>query len=234
VDNKEALAANWNKIKMQNPGLIFIYLLDAENNGGKEGKGLSAEMAKLVVKKAHKSGLRVFAQVETANDLRLGQKLGVDGFANLPGHNWDGNGDTQKFALNDADIKALAKKKTPIVLLLSHGQSAANKAAVQEFHKKTLQQLKAGGVMVAMGSDDSQRTLRMELNYWFSLGELDDAWTLKVLCEHTPKAIFPKRKIARLEDGYEANFLVLADNPMSNVLKSRVQAFKVKNGILLK
>lgn len=234
IDNKEALAANWDKLKMQNPGIIFICLLDAENNGGKEGKGLTAEVAKLVVKKAHKSGLRVFAQVETADDLRLGQKIGVDGFANLPGHNWDGNGESAKFELNEADLKMLVKKKTPVVLLLSHGQSAANRSAVQAFHKKALMKLKESGVMVVMGSDDSQRTLRMELNYWFGLGELDDAWTLKVLCENTPKAIFPKRKITRFEDGYEANFLVLSDNPHSNILKSRVQVFKVKNGVILK
>ena len=234
IDNKEALAANWDKLKMQNPGLIYICLLDVMNNGGKEGKGLSAEVAKLVIKKAHKAGLRVFAQVETAEDLRLGQKLGVDGFANLPGNNWDGTGDTKKFELNDADLKTLVKKKTPVVLLLSHAQAAANKAAVQDFHKKTLKKLKDAGVMVAMGSDDMQRTLRMELNYWFGLGDLDDAWTLQVLCENTPKAIYPKRKIAKFEDGYEANFLVLSDNPLTNVLKSRVQVFKVKNGVLLK
>lgn len=234
IDNKEAIAANWDKIKMQRPDVIFIYLLDVEKNGGKEGKGLSAEVAKMVIKKAHKAGLRVFAQVETADDLRLGVKLGVDGFANIPGHNWDGNGEVKKYELTDADLKVLAKKKTPIVLLLSHGQAAVNKAAVQAFHIKTLVQLKKAGVVAVMGSDDNQRTLRMELNYWFGLGELDDAWTLKVLCENTPKAIFPKRKIARFENGYEANFLVLADNPLTNVLKSRVQAFKVKNGVILK
>ncbi len=234
IDNKVALEANWDKIKMQNPGVISIYLMDAQNNGGKEGKGLSAEVAKLVIKKAHKSGLRVFAHVETAEDLRLGLKLGVDGFANLPGHNWDGVGDSNKFELSAADIKTLVKKKIPLVLLLSHAQAAANRAAVQGFHKKTLKSLLDANVIVAMGSDDPQRTLRMELNYWFGLGELDDARTLKVLCENTPRAIFPNRKIGKIENGYEASFLVLTDNPLTNVLKARVQAFKVKNGVLLK
>ncbi|MFN0215347.1 MAG: hypothetical protein ACKVT2_13910 [Saprospiraceae bacterium] len=234
IDNKDALAAQWDKIKMQNPGVIMIYLLDAQNNGGKEGKGLSPEVAKLVIKKAHKSDLRVFAQVETSEDLRLGLKLGVDGFANLPGHNWDGFGDTNKFELSNDDLKALAKKKTPLVLLLSHAQAAPNRAAVQEFHKKTLKRLLDANVNVAMGSDDAQRTLRMELNYWFGLGGMDDARTLKVLCENTPRAIFPNRKIGKLENGYEASFLVLADNPFNNVLKTRVQEFKVKNGVILK
>ncbi|MDX1910701.1 MAG: hypothetical protein SFV22_04400 [Saprospiraceae bacterium] len=234
IDNKEALTANWDKIKMQAPGVVFIYLLDVQNNGGKAGKGLSAEVAKLVVKKAHKSGLRVWANVETAEDLRLGLKLGVDGFGNLPGHNWDGIGATAKFELNEADLKLLVKKKTPVALLLSHAQAAGNRASVQEFHKKTLKRLLESGVNVVMGSDDSQRTIRGELNYWFSLGELDNARTLKVLCENTPRAVFPKRKIGKIEDGYEASFLVLTDNPLNNVLKARVAAFKVKNGVLMK
>ena len=234
IDNKEALVANWDKLKAQNPGVISIYLLDVEQNGGKEGKGLSAEVAKLVVKKAHKSGLRVFAQVETASDLALGLKLGVDGFSNLPGHNWDGTGDTKKFEISDADLKLLVKKKTPLVLLISHAPAAANRAVVQEFHRKTLRRLLDANVNVVMGSDDSQRTLRMELNYWFGLGDLDDARTLKVLVENTPRAIFPGRKIGRIEDGYEASFLVISDNPLTNVLKTRVIAFKVKNGVLIK
>ncbi|MBC7778195.1 MAG: amidohydrolase family protein [Phycisphaerae bacterium] len=97
-----------------------------------------------------------------------------------------------------------------------------------------MRRLLDANVIVAMGSDDSQRTLRMELNYWFGLGDMDDARTLKVLCENTPRAIFPNRKIGKIENGYEASFLVLSDNPLSNVLKIRVQAFKVKRGVLLK
>jgi imidazolonepropionase-like amidohydrolase len=234
IDNKEALAANWDKLKMQNPGVISIYLLDVQNSGGKEGKGLSAEVAKLVVKKAHKSGLRVFAQVETADDLRFGLKIGVDGFANLPGNNWDGSGDLKKFELSDDDIKILAKKKTPLVLLLSHAQAAVNRPVVQEFHNRAIKRLLDANVQVAMGSDDSQRTLRVELNYWYGLGQLDSPRTLKVLCENTPRAIFPNRKIGKIENGYEASFIVLSDNPMTNVLKTRIQAFKVKDGVLLK
>lgn len=234
MDNKASVDVNWERLKLQNPDVISIYLLDVKNNGGKEGRGLSEDVAKMVVKKAHKSGKRVFAFVETADDLRLGLKIGVDGFANIPGHNWDGTGDTKKFDLSDADLKALAKKKTPTTLLLSHAQASANRAAVQEFHSKLLNRLHSANVNVLMGSDDQQRTTRMELNYWFGLSELDNARTLKVLCENTPRAIFPKRKIAKFQDGYEANFLVLNDNPLSNILKARVAVFRVKNGVLLK
>lgn len=234
IDNKTSLDANWEKIKAQKPAIVGIYLLDVANNGGKEGKGLTEEVAKLIVKKAHKSGIRVYAHIETTEDLRLGLKLGVDGFANLPGSNWDGSGDAGRFELTDDDLKKLAKKKTPVVSLLSHSQTQAARSGAQEYNLKLLKRLLESDVNLVIGSDDPQRTIRGELNYWFSLGNLDNLQMLKVLCENTPKAIYPKRKIARIEDGYEASFLVLSDNPLSNLLKTRVATFKVKQGVLLK
>jgi hypothetical protein len=234
IDNKTALDANWEKIKAQKPGIVSIYLLDVANSGGKEGKGLSADMAKAVIKKAHKAGLRVFAHVETAEDLRLGIKLGADGFANLPGNNWDGAGDGAKYELSDDDLKKLAKKQTPVVALFSHSQTVAARAGALEANGNLFKRLFANNVNVIIGSDDSQRTIRSELNYWFSFGPMDNKQVLKVLCENTPKAIFPKRKIAKIEDGYEASFLVLNEDPLQNLLKSRVAAFKVKQGVLLK
>lgn len=234
IDNKTALDANWEKIKAQKPALISIYLLDVANKGGQESAGLSADMAKNVLKKAHKAGLRVYAYVETAEDLRLGMKLGVDGFANLPGHEWNGVGDGSKYALSDDDIKKLAKKKTPVVALFSHSQTVAGRKDGPQANIKFLKQLLENGVNLVIGSDDPQRTTHTELNYWYSMGALDNKLVIKVLCENTPKAIFPKRKIGKLDEGYEANFLVLGENPLNNLLKARLPQFKVKQGLIIK
>ena len=234
VDNKTALDANWPKILAQKPDVIYISLLDVSNAGGSSGKGLTAEMAKAVIKKAHKSKLRVFAFVEKNDDLRIGLKAGVDGFANLPGHNWNGEGDLRALELSDADIKMLAKKKTVIIPLLAHAQTAVPRPAVQEFHKKTLERLLDANANVVIGSDDLQRTIRTELNYWFNLKAGTSEQFLRVLCDNTPRAIYPKRKIGKIEEGYEASFLALSDNPMQNILKLRVIAFKMKKGVMLK
>ncbi|MBL7803576.1 MAG: amidohydrolase family protein [Saprospiraceae bacterium] len=234
IDNKTALDQNWEKIKAQKPAVITIYLLDVNKNGGKEGFGLSEDVAKAVVKKAHKSDLRVFAYVLNADDVRTGIKIGVDGFANLPGNNWDGNGDTKAFELSEDDLKKMAKKKTVVIPLFSHAQGAANRTAVQEYQGKTLRRLVEAGVPVAIGSDDPQRTMRNELNYWYQLGSLSNLQIMRILCETTPKAIFPKRKIGKLDEGYEASFLVLSDNPLQNILKIRVIAMKMKNGQMVK
>ncbi len=230
VDSKAGLKTAWEKIMAQRPQVLSIYLLDAENSGGKETKGLSPDMAKAVVKKARRAGIPVFAHVETAADLRLGLKIGVQGFANLPGHLWDGSGDGAKYQLTDADLKALAKKKTAVIPLFSHAQTKnirpGSPAGQAELFKRLLQH----GVNVIAGSDDSQRTLRGEINYWFQVGSVDDARALQILCVNTPQAIFPKRKIGRFAEGYEANFLVLTSNPLDNILKLRAMAFMVYQG----
>ncbi|MBP6826873.1 MAG: hypothetical protein KA165_09990 [Saprospiraceae bacterium] len=234
IDSKDALEKNWIKVREQKPDVISIYLLDSQNSGGKESKGLTPDIAKLVVKKAHKSGLRVYAHVETADDVRLGLKLGVDGFANIPGYNWDGTGDTKKYELTEADLKQLAKKKTVIIPLLAHGQTIGAREAVQQFHAKILKQLLDKNLNMVIGSDDVQRTTRSELNYWYTVGYIEYPKILKVLCENTPRAIFPKRKVGKIADGFEASFLVLSDNPINNILKLRASSFKVKNGQFLK
>jgi imidazolonepropionase-like amidohydrolase len=234
IGDKVSLTVNWPKIEAQKPGVIAIYLIDSQENGGKEGKGLSAEMAKAVVKRAHKSKLRVFAHVETANDVRLGLKIGVDGFANLPGHNWDGTGDTKQYELSDEDLKKLAKKKVPIATALSKGQSAAQRKAVQEFHGKLLKRMLDANVNVVLGTDDAQRTARSESNYWTGLGsELNRAQLLKILCENTARAIFPDRKIGKIEEGYEASFLVLNGDPLKNLSRTRIADLKVREGDLV-
>ncbi len=235
VDNKEMLSKNWEKVMAQKPGVISIYLLDTEKNGGKESGSLTADAAQAIVKKAHKSALRVVAHILTPKDLRLALKIGVDGIASLPGNSWDGVGTPERFELTDDDLKKMAKKKTPIAPLFFHAQGATNQSVVQQWQAKTLQRLFDNGVNVVMGSDDLQRTLRSELNYWSTLPSLSPAAALKSLCENTPQAIFPNRKIGKIAEGYEASFLVLSDNPLANnLLRLRMTNLKVKNGELTK
>ena len=231
VDNKDALSANWDKIKAQKPGVISIWLLDAEKSAGMEGKGLTPDVAKAIVKKAHKADLKVYAHVENVSDIRLAVKLGIDGISNLP----LGQGTTAGLDLTDDDLKLLAKKQTVIIPLLAQAQLLGPAPAkMQELQRNTLNRMFAAGVNVCAGSDDPQRTIRSEVNYWFGLGEIDYKMMLKSLCERTPQAIFPERKVGKIESGYEASFLVLDDNPINNILKLRATTLKVKNGALLK
>ncbi|MEQ1747020.1 MAG: hypothetical protein ABMA02_16440 [Saprospiraceae bacterium] len=231
ADTDKAVGQIWKNFLAQSPGAVSIYLLDAQNSGGKESKGLTADAAKAIVKKAHRSNLRVFAHVETAADLRLGLKLGVDGFANLPGHHWDGTGDGSKYELTDQDLKKLAREKTPVVALFSHALTRANRPNAQEIQGTLLKRLLNHGVLVVLGTDDPQRAVRAEVNYWFQIKDLDNGAAIRVFCTNTPQAIFPKRKIGRFEDGYESSFVVLNENPLLNLLSLRNIAFSVRQGV---
>ncbi len=230
IDQKSDIVKYWPAIMAQKPAILKIMLHNTEFEGGKEGKGLSADMAKAIVKKAHKSQLRVFASLETAADLRLALKIGVDGLLNLPGNEWDGIGDAQKFELTDDDIKKLAKKKTIVIPSFALTMPFGPKASIQDFHSKTLKRLAEAGAMITMGSNDEQRTVRGEISYWFNLGVFSPEQMIRYMCEHGALAIFPKRKLGKIAEGYEANFLVLNDNPLSNILKIRLISFAVKSG----
>jgi imidazolonepropionase-like amidohydrolase len=57
---------------------------------------------------------------------------------------------------------------------------------------------------------------------------------LKMWSETTPKLIFPQRKIGALQDGYEANFLILKGNPIQDFFNVERISMRVKQGDLLK
>ena len=234
IDNKDALNANWKKLTEQKPDFVTIYLLDAANSGGKEGKGLTPDVAKMVIKNAHRSKLRVYAAIENAADVQLALKLGVDGLANLPGKNWDGKTDKSKYDISTDDLKRMAKKDVVVIPLFSHALGGPLSSDLQAYQSDLMTRMLANNVQVAIGSNDPQRTTRSELNYWFQFGSLNAQQALKILCENTPQAIFPKRKIGRIADGYEASFVVLSDNPMGNLLKVRAISFLVKDGMVMK
>jgi imidazolonepropionase-like amidohydrolase len=49
-------------------------------------------------------------------------------------------------------------------------------------------------------------------------------------CVTTPRAIFPHRKLGRLTNGFEASFLVLGGDPLSDFARSRDIVMRVKQG----
>jgi hypothetical protein len=51
--------------------------------------------------------------------------------------------------------------------------------------------------------------------------------------ENTARSIFPKRKIARLQDGYVASFLVLGVNPIEDFANTQNIKLRVKQGVFI-
>ena len=66
-----------------------------------------------------------------------------------------------------------------------------------------------------------------------AFGFFDPLTLLTMWCETTPATIFPDRKIGRLQDGYEASFLVLDGNPLDDFTNTGRITLRVKQGHLL-
>jgi imidazolonepropionase-like amidohydrolase len=62
------------------------------------------------------------------------------------------------------------------------------------------------------------------------LGVFTDGEILRMWCETTPRSIFPERRIGRLDDDFEASFLVLGGNPLEDLNHTRNILLRVKQG----
>ena len=65
------------------------------------------------------------------------------------------------------------------------------------------------GVRFAFGLDNYGKTLMPEIQYFYDNKIFDALTLLKIAVETTPQAIFPNRRIGKLKENHEANFLVL-------------------------
>lgn len=237
LDTTKDVEQKWNSILATKPDLIKIYLINTDRHkelvqAEQMGKfGLSQDVARFVVRKAHEAGLMVYAHVENAYDLGVGLSIGVDGFGHLPGYSWDGEEDPAMYRLTDEDIKKIREQNIVIIPTANFSKVYAMRYdnfgnpsidslrynTVNRFLKKELDRLQQADVIIALGSDQHGETSILEADYLVNnLQVFDRLTTLKLLSETTPRIIFPGRKLGYLKEGFEASFLVLNGNPLNN------------------
>ncbi|HJU06362.1 MAG TPA: amidohydrolase family protein [Nitrospiraceae bacterium] len=87
-------------------------------------------------------------------------------------------------------------------------------------------------VTITIGSDHADTSLTEALNL-HSLDVFDNLTLLKMWCEATPRAIFPRRNIGSLAEGYEASFVVFEENPLDRFEAVTRIKMRFKEGHLL-
>ena len=97
----------------------------------------------------------------------------------------------------------------------------------------SLKLLREQGVPLAIGSDNPTDSSLKEIEYLQGLGVFDNLTLLKLWCETTAKAIFPKRKIGVLSEVYEASFLALEGSPIEELQNVRKIKIRFKQGFLV-
>ena len=248
INSKEELEKKWPFILSQKPGFIKFYLIFSEEYEQRKDdtafngkKGIDPTLAKLITKKAHAAGLSVSAHAETPNDLKVALAAGVDEINHLPGYQvrWRDGYTEDYYKLSPKLVKRMKKKKVhvdPTYSLLEteiRPMSNQQREAQMNVQKQNLLLLKKYQVPVTIGCDSYNLTAQTEIEYLRKMNIYSNRELLKMWCEITPAAIFPNRKIARLQEGYEASFLILPRNPLENFDHAYSIALRVKQGVVL-
>lgn len=223
-------------------------------------EGLDPRLVAPIVQFVHQRGLRVTAHIETADDFRIAVQGNVDEIAHLPGWFLPSSAERSAVLLTEEDARLAAARRTVIVTTTvaqhfhppghhptgshaprhspqpsgSHrhqGEENARNMA-RDIQRHNLQVLHQAGATIAIGSDHAETALAEALHL-HQLGVFDNLTLLNMWCETTPQAIFPSRKIGRLEEGYEASFLVLKGNPLTDFRHVRDIALRFKQGVPL-
>jgi imidazolonepropionase-like amidohydrolase len=251
IDSLSDLDRKWPAFLQRRPDFVKTFLLYSEEYAKRRGdstyfnwRGMNPAVLPEVVRRAHAKGLRVMTHVETAADFHNALVAGVDEIGHMPG--FRGNEqvrlpDIAPYIIAEDDAALAAKNNVVVVTTLQQGAAAypANgpdsleNRQFERLNVRNLGTLKRHGVRLAIGSDNYRETSVPEARYLASVGVFSNAEVLRMWSETTPLAIFPRRKIGRLEPGYEASFLALNGNPLLDFANTGRIRLRVKQGHIL-
>jgi hypothetical protein len=194
-------------------------------------RGIDPTLVPYIVSLAHAAGLQVSAHVFTVADFRNAVNAGVDQIAHLPGGR---NADPTPFLIPDSDaVNAAMHHVTVITTVSKDGDSSVVDQLVHDQYAHNITVLRQHGVPLLVGSDIMGGTAATETAALARSGLFTNLELLRLWSVTTPQAIFPRRRIGVLDDGYEASFLVLRANPLEDFRNTRAIALRIKQGIAL-
>lgn len=250
IDTVADLERKWPAIKAGQPDFIKTYLIYSEEYAKRRDdktfdgwKGLDPSVLQEIVRAAHREGLRVSTHVETATDFHNAVIAGVDEINHLPGFRPERNDfanyvNLARYQIPEADARLAAKKHIVVVTTIGEAvdetfnekRTERDRLAVRSMLIENLNVLRKNQVSIAIGSDSFRQTALPEALSLAKLQTFDNLTLLKMWCETTAATIFPKRKIGYLKDGYEASFLVLTGNPLTDFANVKTIALRFKRG----
>lgn len=244
VDTDERLESKWGAILAGKPDFLKVYLLRSEAHEENVGNprlagynGLPPAMVPKIVARAKAARLRVSAHVETAADFDTAVRAGVDEVNHLPGY-WIRAGEpVERYAIPEASAREAAQRGVTVVTTTGISTKFVREPEqlkrVQDNQLANLRRLHAAGVKIAIGSDNYMGNAAGEALHLHQLGAFDAPTLLRLWTEVSAQAVFPGRRIGRLAEGYEADFLVLSGDPVADFGNVRRITTRVKQGRVL-
>ncbi len=243
VDDAKDIPSRWSKLLAGKPDFVKVFFNYSEqygmHNDNPKKTGLNPKFLPEIVRLAHQSGLYVSVHISTAMDFHNALVGGADEIAHLPFVDFDKELGNEHFLIRDADAQLAAKRGVRVITTLGWLKSDLSEDPQRAEEARTqviipnLQLLKRYRVKLLVGSDQFRQTVLPEILLISSLKVFTNLELLKMSCETTPQAIFPRRKIGFLRDGYEASLLVLDGNPLANFERIKDIRSRFKQGYLL-
>lgn len=242
VDNRGELDEKWPILLNTHPDFIKTFLLYSDQFARRRDdphfyawKGLDPALLAVIVEKAHAAGLRVSTHIENGADFHNALVANVDEINHMPGFRYDA--DVQKhpvrdFEISDADARRASRQGTYVVTTLGGSKPADNtqRETHDRLNVKNLSILLKHHVKLALGSDAYRSDTLSEALYINSLHVMSNAQLLNIWCTSTVGTIFPRRRVGKLKEGYEASFLALESNPVDDFLAVHKISLAVKQG----
>jgi imidazolonepropionase-like amidohydrolase len=239
------VANKWSAYLAQQPQFSKAYLLfaddskrQADSNRYFGWKGLTPEVLRAIVERAHQAHLRVSSHIESAADFHNALVAGVDEINHMPGFRMFADIDSHTasdFELSEADAELARRRGIVVVTTLvgATGLKGSNRTDQDATNRSNLHRLASYHVRIALGSDSYRQDTLAEAQYIESLQVVPPATLLKMWTETTSQTIFPGRRIGRLKPGYEASFLILSGNPLKDFSNVTRITRRVKQGLTL-
>lgn len=244
IADEKDIPSRWKALLEGKPDFVKVFLNYSEHAGmhsdNPKKTGLDPKFLPEIVKLAHQSGLYVSVHISTATDFHNALAAGADEIAHLPLVDSDPSLGNETFLIPESDARLAASQGCRVVTTLGWltDMKSENPARAKEIETQivipNLSLMKRYGVKLLIGSDQFRQTSLPEILLLSDLHVFTNLELLKMACETTPQAIFPKRKIGYLREGYAASFLALERNPLVDMKNLKSIKLRVKEGVLLK
>jgi hypothetical protein len=254
IESDADLLDKWPLILAAKPDLIKAYLGFSEEYEKRRSdpayfgkRGLNPALLASIVALAHAKHLRVAVHIETAHDFDVAVSSGADFVAHLPGAGTAGaesEADVARWLITDAGAEEARRHGTMAITTISNvvTKSGPTAEVMRDIMRRNIALLRQHHVPLLIGSDLYGGTSLAEAlllgqgghaGNAESIGALDNLEVLRLLCVETPRALFPGRRIGAIAEGYEATFLALSQNPLSDINALRSIKIRYKRGVEL-
>jgi hypothetical protein len=228
----------------QHPAFVKAFLLFSDRyqenlkdpNVKPDARGMDPKLLPHLVKVAHAAGLKLIVHIYSAADFRNAVAARVDEIAHFPGNGYGLIKSPELFQITAEDAKAAVRAHIPVTTTVAwlgeykEKHSPSYQITRDQILIPNMKLLRAAGVRILIGSDKFRRDVVPELHSLRLLGIFSDAELLRMDTETTAQATFPNRKIGKLQEGYEANFLVLDRDPAASLDNLSSISMRVKQG----